>query len=235
MDIYTMTNDQNFDLRPNTWTRIKEDTEKRDIGDICSVRESRGYVNVLCHSPAHVARISPADFWEVIYTWGETWMWDSIQVTGDLSWLERSIAESTCMAVTDGSYMKEVYPMLNLAAFVFECTRGRGQKVGSFVEHTPDAGSYRGELLGLMAIHLILKGVPEFNRDLQGSIHILSDCLGALWNVENLPPYRIPSRCSHSDILKNIMLSCSGMTFKRVFSHIKAHQDGGEDYGILSS
>jgi hypothetical protein len=138
------------------------------------------------------------------------------------------------MAVTAGSYMKEVYPFLNSAAFVFECTRGRGCIVGSFVKRTPDAGSYRGELLGLMAIHLILKGVNEFNPTLQGSIHILSDCLGALWKVENLPPYRIPTRCSHSDILKNIMLSCAEMTFKQIFSLVKAHQDNGEDYGNLS-
>ena len=206
----------------------------RDIGDICSVRESRGHVNVLCYTPKYETRISPANFWEVIYAWGETWMWDSMQVTGDLSWLEHSIAESTGIAITDGSYMKEAYPMLNSAAFVFDYTRGRGRIVGSFVEYTPNAGSYRGELLGLMAIHLILKGVQEFNRDLQGSIHIYSDCLGALWNVKNLPPHRILSRCSHSDILKNIMLSCSGMTFKRVFSHVKAHQDDGKDYGNLS-
>jgi hypothetical protein len=121
-------------------------------------------------------------------------MWDSLHIRGDISWLEVSIAENTCMAVTDGSYMKEVYPFLNSAAFVFECTRGRGHIVGSFVERTPEAGSYRGELLGLMAIHLILKGVNEFNPMLQGLIHILSDCLGALWKVENLPPHRIPAK-----------------------------------------
>ncbi len=138
------------------------------------------------------------------------------------------------MAVTDGSYMKEVYPFLNSVAFVFECTRGWGLIVGSFVKRTLDACSYRGKLLGLMAIHLILKGVNEFNPTLQGSNHILSDCLGALRKVENLPLYRISTRCSHSDILKNIMLSCADMTFKRIFSHVKAHQDDGEDYGNLS-
>jgi hypothetical protein len=58
------------------------------------------------------------------------------------------------MAVMDGSYMKEVYPSLNSAAFVFEGTRGQGRIVGSFIKEAPDAGSYQGELLGLMAIHL---------------------------------------------------------------------------------
>jgi hypothetical protein len=52
--------------------------------------------------------------------------------------------------------MKELYPSLNFAAFVFECTKGRGRLMGTFVKHTRDTCSYRGELLGLMAIHLIL-------------------------------------------------------------------------------
>jgi hypothetical protein len=160
-------------------------------------------------------------------------MWDSLHISGNTSWLEAAIAENTCMVVTDGSYMKEVYPLLNSAAFVFECTRGRGRIVGSFVEKTPDAGSYRGELLGLMAINLILKGVHVFNPTLQDSVHILSDCLGALNKVENLPPYSIPTRCSHSDILKNIMINCVGWLFKRIFSHVKAHQDDGEEYRNL--
>jgi hypothetical protein len=135
--------------------------------------------------------------------------------------------------ITDGSYMKEVYPLLNSAAFVFECTRGQGRIVGSFVKKMPDAGSYPGELLGLMAIHLILKGVHVFNPTLQGSVHILLDCLGTLNKVENLPPYSIPTRCSHLDILKNIMINCVGWLFKQIFSHVKAHQDDGEEYRNL--
>ena len=234
MDVYTYANNPTLARRPNTWTRSEEGVDRIEIGEICTIRESRQFVNVLSHTRTWPPRIPPNVFWDVIRDWGDTWMWDSLHISGDISWLEVSIAENTCMAVTDGSYMKEVYPFLNSAAFVFECTRGRGRIVGSFVERTPEAGSYRGELLGLMAIHLILKGVNEFNPMLQGSIHILSDCLGALWKVKNLPPHRIPAKCSHSDILKNIMICCAGMSFKRIFSHVKAHRDDGEEYGKLS-
>ncbi len=59
--------------------------------------------------------------------------------------------------------------------------------MGSFVEHTPNADSYRGELLGLMAIHLNLQGINEVCHGLQGLAHILSGCLGALNKVKNLP------------------------------------------------
>ncbi len=153
---------------------------------------------------------------------------------GDLDWIAVSIADNSCVAVTDGSYMKELYPYLNSAAFVLECSKGRGRLVGSFVEHTPNAGSYRGELLALMAIHLILRGVNEVCQGLQGLAHILSDCLGALNKVKNLPPYRIPTQCSHSDILKNILVNCSNLSFTRIFSHVKAHQDNHTGYESLT-
>jgi hypothetical protein len=98
--------------------------------------------------------------------------------------------------------MKELYPNLTSAAFVFECTKGWGPLMGSFVEHTRDACSYRGELHGLMAIHLILLAVNKCNPALPGSIQIFSNCLGALNKMENLPLYHIPTKCSHSDVLK---------------------------------
>ena len=65
------------------------------------------------------------------------------------------------------------------------------------------------ELLGLMAIHLILLATNKVWPELQGSAKVYSDCLGALQKVTTLPPHRIPSRCRHSDILKNIMVNCA--------------------------
>jgi hypothetical protein len=44
-------------------------------------------------------------------------------------------------------------------AFFFECTVGTGKLVGSFAEFLASANAYRGELLGLMAAHLVLLGV----------------------------------------------------------------------------
>jgi hypothetical protein len=101
------------------------------------------------------------------------------------------------------------------------------------VEHSPDAGSYQGELLGLIAIHLILCGVNVVSLNLRGSALILSDCLGALKKVEDFPPYSIPTQCSHPDILKNIMVNCSDLSFSRHYSHVKAHQDNHRAYSDL--
>jgi hypothetical protein len=149
----------------------------KEVGNI-------GVHNVSLHTPMPPIRAAPTNFWEMIQGWGNTWLWDNLVISGDISWIAKSIADNSCMAVTDGSYMKEVYTNLNSAAFIFKCSKGQGQLMGTFVESTPNAGSYQGELLGLMAIHLILRGVHEAQPGLTGSVHILSDCLGALHKVE---------------------------------------------------
>jgi hypothetical protein len=61
---------------------------------------------------------------EMLYSWGNTWLWDNLVISGDISWIAVAIADNSCVAVTDGSYMKEVYPNMNSAAFVFECSKG---------------------------------------------------------------------------------------------------------------
>ncbi len=97
----------------------------------------------------------------MIEEWGKTWMWEVLTIRGDVSCLVDAIADNSLVTVTNGSYMKEIYPHINSATFVFDCFKGGGCLWGSFVEHTPDTGSYRGGLLGIMAIHLILRGVNE--------------------------------------------------------------------------
>ncbi len=79
----------------------------------------------------------------------------------------------------------------------------------SFPEDTVAACTYCGELLGLMAIHLILLAANKVRPDLEGSIEIHSDCVGVLEKVSNLPSNRTPTQCGHSDILKNVMVNCS--------------------------
>ncbi len=97
------------------------------------------------------------------------------------------------VVVTDGSYIKEHYPDLCSVAFMLECTQGWGQLVGAFAEASAAANAYRGELLGLMAVHLLLLAVETVSLGLSGCATIYSDCLGALGCVAELTPYRIPT------------------------------------------
>ena len=137
------------------------------------------------------------------------------------------------MAVSDGSYIRQLHPDLCSAAMIMECQHSGNRLVVSFAEQSQQANAYRGELLGLMAIHLLLLSFNRVRPELQGEVHIYSDCLGALDKVENLPPGRIPSKCRHSDVLKNIMIHCADLTFTRIFSHVKAHQEDNAEWNSL--
>ena len=107
--------------------------------------------------------------------WNSTWMWDSLWLVGDDHWIEESIRPGSLVAVTDGSYIRERYPNLCSAAFVFECSGGRGRIIGSFSEGSSAANAYRGELIGLMAILLILLAVNTIDKTLLGEVTIYSD------------------------------------------------------------
>jgi hypothetical protein len=123
---------------------------------------------------------------------------------------------------------------IHLTAFVLECLNRSGRLWGSFSEKSSNACSYREELVGLMAIHLILLMVNEVNRELMGQVHIYLDCLGMLNMVKNLPPSQIPTRCQHSDVLKNLLVNCRKFPFDHYYSHVSAHQGDHHDLNSLS-
>ena len=150
-------------------------------------------------------------------------MWKSLRLVGSDEWIKDAIEGGTLVAVTDGSYIKERYPHLCSAAFILECSKGSRQVFGSFPECSRGANAYQGELMGLIAIHLILLAANKFWLSIRGRVVIYSDCLGELGRVANLPPHRIPTKFRHSDILKNILVNCTSLSFTLAYSHVVAH------------
>ena len=167
--------------------------------------------------------VLPAPFLDVLQGWGHTWLWNKMKVLGGTDWLSQAIARGTLIVVTDGSYIREHYLELCSAAFILKCAQGGGRVTGAFPEASIDANAFQGELLGLMAVHLLLLAVNTVSPGLTGQVRVYSDCLGALSRVAELPPYQVPSRCRHSDILKIILVNCGRLTFSRTFSRVAAH------------
>jgi hypothetical protein len=79
-----------------------------------------------------------------------------MKVVRGMDWLAQAIAGGALNAVTDGSYIREHYPNLYSAAFILKCKCSGGHVVGAFPEASIEANSFRRELLGLMAVHLLL-------------------------------------------------------------------------------
>jgi hypothetical protein len=173
MDVYTPSLVPRYTRRPNCWTRSRIGVPKEEIGKICTIKDvALGVIGVSSYLPRPPEKEAPSLFWSIVESWGNTWMWDNLKITGDIGWIAEAIANNTLIAITNRSYMRELYPYLNSAAFVLECTKGRGRLMGLFTEHTMDACSYHSELLGLMAIHLILLAVNECTSGLTGSAQI---------------------------------------------------------------
>ena len=201
---------------------------------MCTIREvDLAVVAVVSNTDPPQEDIMPTKIKEVIKEWGCTWMWKSLQLVGSDEGIKGAIEGSTLVAVTDGSYIKERYPHLCSSAFLLKCRKGSGRLSVSFPDCSQGANAYRGELMGLMAIHLILLAANKVWSSLRGRAVIYSDCLVALGRVSNLPPHHIPTKCRHSDILKNILVNCTSLSFMLAYSHVKSHQDDHEEFSTL--
>ena len=79
-------------------------------------------------------------------------------VEGDFSkmaWLATALKQGTAVMVTDGSFNKSLAPDISGAGWMIACTTRRKMLNGWFYERSLKAGSYHGELLESVAVHLI--------------------------------------------------------------------------------
>lgn len=231
MDVYTASENGRH------WNLVAEEAPLEKIGRPCSVRAgAAGSYRLVSVAEPLIPKPSPTTIREVLDEWddGETdWMWRSLRLTGTDEWLVEAIRTGSLVAVTDGSYIREMHPELCSAAFILECRITGGRMVGSFPELSPSSSAFRGEMLGLLAIHLILLAINKLHPELDGQVAVYSDCLGALRNVSEVPSTRLPARTKHADILKIIMVHCQDFPFNIIYRHIRAHQDDRMRYSDL--
>ncbi len=151
-DVYTPSLVPRHVRRANRWTRACIDQPRVNIGAICTTREvALGVMMIILFSEGPPTHEKPTTFWEVLRRWQHTWMWENLQWVGNDHWIAEAIEDGTLIAVTVGSYMKDLYPNIHSAALVLECKKGRGRLWCSFPEASEITCSYRGKLVGLMA------------------------------------------------------------------------------------
>ena len=104
------------------------------------------------------------------------------------------------------------------------CTACRRTLRGSFIKISPSAGSYRGELLGLVAIHTFAIAIAQFFLVEKVTGEISCDNMAAL-NQASKTRKRVSVGVKHSNLHRTIrtLKSLVRTTFRYV--HVKAHQD----------
>lgn len=230
MDVY-----EKSGVSGRRWSMWRAGCEPETLGRPCSVREiAPGVLATTAVAPQVDVPIEPSTIPEVLRSWKQGWFWKTFRLIGNFDWVFKSIEDGSLLTVADGSYIRHLFTDVCSCAFVLECQNGGGRILGKIVEGSKDACAYRGELLGLLAIHLILLAVNKLRPDLKGRVRVVSDCLGALGRVVNLPADRLPSGVRHSDILKILMVHCQSFSFECSYEHVEAHQDVNKGYHELS-
>ena len=168
---------------------------------------------------------NPLSFWDYLRSQGGEWMWE--HVLGDkedMTWLSNALCNGTVMMVADGSYARDLDPELCATGWIAVCVNTRKQVKGSFFERSLSASAYRGELLGMVALHALIVTVGAvYNlRTHRGSIHC--DNLGAL-GKGRAHGRRVKSSMQQGDLVRALRAMKQGLFHHLKYMYVKSHQD----------
>jgi hypothetical protein len=219
---------RSMSIRDLTWT---EDYVGQDLGRPTSVTATFSEATVTKLEEGPPLAIGPSittDFWEYLSLWGGDWMWEGVdddQVTKhDLTWLVDGMVGGSLIWVTDGSYDRLKAPDLSGAGWIIFCTKTGKRLTGWFWEVSNTANSYRAEMLGLCALHLLSQAVSEFYKIVGWKSTICCDNIKAL-DMSSQHRRRILPSASCSDIRRSFRSVKQAATGKFDYNHVSGHMD----------
>lgn len=152
-------------------------------------------------------------------------MWHNVgNSDSTLDWLVTAIEGGTTVWVTDGSYNKEMAPTISGAGWVIYCTESNKRLYGNFYEQSPSAGSYRGELLGLLALHTLAAALEAYFSIAHRTAKLCCDNQTALYKSKE-PRKRIPTGSSQGDIKRALRNVKAMSTMRFNYEWVESHQD----------
>ena len=112
-------------------------------------------------------------------------MWENVEDKGqDLRWLADALVNGTAVLVTDSSFDKKQTPTVSGVGWIITCQKARKFLWGLFYEFFRKASAYRGELLGLVAIHTVTLALVKFYGLNRASGKLYCDNTNALLQSE---------------------------------------------------
>ena len=151
-------------------------------------------------------------------------MWDGLNLSEDPSWVAECLKNKTIVCVTDGSYNKQVAPDVCSAGWVMACMQTKRQILGTLIERSDYAGSYRGDLLGILAIRLFLLAVEKYHSTISDGNEVCCDNKGALFTFEKKSK-KVPTGKTNTDVHRMLRTINSRTNSNFVQHRVKAHRD----------
>eukprot|EP00956_Cyclotella_meneghiniana_P022163 scaffold41439_cov51-Cyclotella_meneghiniana.AAC.1 len=178
----------------------------------------------------------PDDFWSYLASDNGDWMWDQLNCPFGIDVVVEALARGTAILVTDGSYNRKVDSRVCGAGWVVHCTKlNKTVMEGSFYYVGEGAGSYRGELLGLLAIHVFLSRLESFYGFIDGGhrAQIACDNLSGLFKSKERRK-KIPPGSKNADILRSLRRVHSSLKCQCAYVHVYGHQDKHKTWDQMS-
>ncbi len=155
------------------------------------------------------------------------WVFENIQIQGDLESIAQSIRQGTCACITDGSFKDShgtaAWKILDFATpeHVME-----GQVVTPGHPYQQDA--YRSELSGLYASVVAINAISKYFQIDGGTVTLSCDNLSATRMASYDALGTNPASCAHYDLVMAIQyIKNSQLTW--IHQHVKGHQDDNPD------
>ena len=152
-------------------------------------------------------------------------MWDGIvNEQQDLQWLVDTVKNNTIIGVTDGLYDRNFAPDISGAGWLVSCTSSEKILRANFYKKSKSASSYRGELLGLLALHSFLYAICEFHNIESTKQKISCDNISAL-RQSGYRRRRVKTEACQADVLRVLQTIKLKQTLQPIYEHVSAHQD----------
>jgi hypothetical protein len=152
-------------------------------------------------------------------------MWDNIQ-EGEINvtWISTVLTHSSSIGVTDGLYDREPARTVSGSGWVICCIKSRQLLRGSFFKILPKAGSYRGELLGLVALHTLIVVVAQFFELDAVTGKICCGNISALGQFSKTQK-QVSTGIKHLDLHRSIRTMKYMVQMNTTYLHVRADQD----------
>ena len=218
--------------RPTRFGTIFSDPEHRQGQFFRGMRASvqpRSDTCVVLHSSAHVYVPSPPrrSFMQRLHALPNQSLWRTLRITGDGTWIYEGVLRDSLVMMSDGSYNERIARDVCSCAVIIHCKATNHRATVTWVEKTSNqsATNYRGEILGSIAIQLLLS-VALDGKYVSPSCRPRIGCDNKGVVLHGNHPYRpLPSNQRQADLLRYFKQLIGRSKAKCKMYHVYGHMD----------